>query len=282
MDFTLKIYSQLLGDLQNADYYFQTCKEYMSQACNFEPTQLILLCHDVDKLPHNSLRFAQLEAQKGIKATYYFRMDKHSYNEELILQIANLGHEIGYHYETMDTESSKFHVKASKFGSKVSKEQMEYLIVLAYEEFCINLNIFRAIVEIKTISMHGNPLSPYDNRAIWSKYDYRKLGIIAEPYFDLDFNELYYITDTGRCWDGNLFNVRGKATKENPVTNEEFLDLHFHSTRDIIKAIHEERFPKKAMLNFHPQRWNKCGYSWIKELVLQNAKNQVKRFLVKE
>ena len=105
---------------------------------------------------------------------------------------------------------------------------------------------FRNVVEIKTISIHGSPMSPYDNKAIWSKYDYKILGIIAEPYFDLDFNTIYYITDTGRRWDGHLFNVRDKATKENPLTNEEFLKLNYHATQDIIQAIELGCFPKKS------------------------------------
>jgi hypothetical protein len=70
----------------------------------------------------------------------------------------------------------------------------------------------------------------------------------------VDFDKTFYLTDTGRRWDGHLFNVRDKATKENPLTNEKFLKLRFHSTFDLIRAIEEEELPKKAMLNFHPQR----------------------------
>lgn len=36
------------------------------------------------------------------------------------------------------------------------------------------------------------------------------------------------------------------------------------------------------MLNFHPQRWNDSWFPWAKELVWQNAKNQIKRVLVSE
>ena len=32
---------------------------------------------------------------------------------------------------------------------------------------------------------------------IWDKYDYKKLGIIGEPSFDIDWNEFAYFTDTG-------------------------------------------------------------------------------------
>ena len=37
---------------------------------------------------------------------------------------------------------------------------------------------------------------------IWSKYNYRKLGIIGEPYFDMDFDQFFYLTVTGRRWNG--------------------------------------------------------------------------------
>jgi hypothetical protein len=90
-------------------------------------------------------------------------------------------------------------------------------------------------------------MSKFDNRDIWKKYDYRKLGIFAEPYFDINFNELFYLTDTGRRWDGHLYNVRDKATTANPVTNPEFLKLRFHSTQDIIDAIQRRSATEKPL-----------------------------------
>ena len=33
------------------------------------------------------------------------------------------------------------------------------------------------------------------------KYNYRELDIIAEPYFDVYWNEVYSLTDTGRRWN---------------------------------------------------------------------------------
>lgn len=62
----------------------------------------IILRHDVDKLPENSLRFAQIQHELGIRGSYYFRMVPESFDTDIIKQIANLGHEIGYHYEDID------------------------------------------------------------------------------------------------------------------------------------------------------------------------------------
>ena len=184
MDFTIRRYKALLQALLQQGFSFQTYSEFSEHEDDAlrSALGLIILRHDVDKLPHNSLRFAKIQADIGIKGTYYFRMHPQSWDEGIIKEIAASGHEVGYHYETMDTASAKLKVRSLKF--KVGKENPEYdqLLDLAYEEFCRNLEKFRKIAEIKTISMHGSPLSAFDNRAIWKKYSYKELGLVAEPY----------------------------------------------------------------------------------------------------
>jgi len=50
------------------------------------------------------------------------------------------------------------------------------------------------------------------------KYDFRDYGIIAEPYFDVAFDEVFYLTDTGRRWDGDRVSVRDKIrSRVSPV-----------------------------------------------------------------
>ncbi|MCK9421310.1 MAG: hypothetical protein M0Q38_01805 [Bacteroidales bacterium] len=229
----------------------------------YEFHRIAVFRHDVDAIKQNTLAFSKIQYSLGTVGTYYFRVVPQSYNESVIKQIASMGHEIGYHYETMDTCKGN--------------------IDNAYDEFCRNLEIFRKIVPIETICMHGSPLSKYDNRAIWDKYDYKKLGIIGEPYFDLDFNKTFYLTDTGRRWDGDKYSVRDKPLRsskdEGQRKKEELTWPRYHSTFDIIKALEAGTFPKKVMMTFHPQRWHNNFYDWSKELILQNTKNIIKRIL---
>ena len=42
---------------------------------------------------------AQLEADMGNRGTYYFRIVPESFDPQIIENIAELGHEVGYHYE---------------------------------------------------------------------------------------------------------------------------------------------------------------------------------------
>jgi hypothetical protein len=261
MDFTLHSFIKLIRTLQKQGFSFQTFSEFIEQPKG----KVVLLRHDVDLKPENSLKTAQIESSLGIKGSYYFRIVNESWNEKIIRQIAELGHEIGYHYETMDTMSRKL---------KVKRLNSEQLIDRAYEEFCENLEKFRRIYPIKTICMHGSPLSKYDNRDIWKKYDYQKLGLIGEPFFDIDFKNVLYLTDTGRRWDGMKVSIRDKVL-QTPLQEK----YHFRRTKDIINNI--ATLPNQIMINVHPQRWNNHFLPWIKELLMQNLKNVVKGILVK-
>ena len=57
----------------------------------------------------------------------------------------------------------------------------------------------------------------------------------------------------------------------------------YRTTASMISAIRSEEFPGQLMMTFHPQRWTDNSILWIKELISQNIKNQVKRyFFVKD
>lgn len=240
MDFTITKYSELLNELKGYDF------------------EEFTLRHDVDLKPNNSLRTAQIEAEKGLHGIYYFRAVPESWDEEIIKLIALLGHEIGYHYESLTT-----------CNGDVDK---------AYDDFCKNLEAMRAIVPVRSICMHGSPRSPFDSKDIWKEYDYHALGIESEPYLDTDFSKTFYLTDTGRRWDGYKFSVRDKIPQYQDQWNNQ--GLTFHSTDDVIEGLRKGIIPKRLMLTVHPQRWNPFGTTWCKELFLQNTKNIVKRTIV--
>ena len=155
--------------------------------------------------------------------------------------------------------------------------------------------------------MHGSPLSRWDSRLLWKYYDYHDFGIIGEPYFDVDFDEVLYLTDTGRRWDGGSVSVRDKglgirdeglgedyyedwkvkpvkyrteSRKSQAASREPFPS--FHSTSDIINAAKNGQLPDKIMMTFHPQRWTDKPLPWVKELVWQNVKNVGKYFIVRQ
>lgn len=247
MDFTVKKYTELLQALIKQNYNFQTFDEFLSTPKN----KTIVLRHDVDLMPENSLQFAKIQSKFGIKGSYYFRAVPESWDEDIIKEIANLGHEVGYHYENLT----------------VCKGNYEDAI----NDFEDNLTKLRKLAPVSTICMHGSPMSKFDSKDLWKKVDYKDFGIIGEPYFDIDFNDVYYLTDTGRRWDGDKVSVRDKVN-----TNYK---LSFSTTNDIIQSIIKEELPNQIMFTFHPQRWNDNYFYWIKELIFQKFKNLVKRLI---
>ena len=276
MDFSLTTFTNLLEKPLVKGFSFLTFIDFVEKKIdnNGFPSKCIILRHDVDLKPQNSLQTAIIESKLGIRGSYYFRMVPVSYNVDIIKQIADLGHEIGYHYETMDTASERLRIKSKK----LKEAEKDKLIDAAYEEFCENLEKFRKIYPVKTICMHGSPKSAFDNRDIWKKYDYKQLGIIGEPYFDINFDEFFYLTDTGRCWNGYRYSVRDKMPQQDRWIKD---GLVFRTTNDIIKAVKENRFPEKVMITIHPQRWTNNYIEWTKELISQRVKNIVKWGLIK-
>ena len=256
MDFLLKKYRELLVALQNKGYSTITFEEYLQGK---RPANFVILRHDVDKLPKNSLATARIENSLGIKASYYFRAVPESWDEAIIKEIATLGHEVGYHYESLTT---------------CNGDMSE-----ALHDFKTNLENLRKLAPVATICMHGSPRSKWDSKDLWKNNSYREMGIIGEPYFDVDFSDVFYLTDTGRRWDGFKVSVRDKI----PVHQDQWCreGLVFHSTDDIINAINNGRLPNHVMMTTHPQRWNDKTPPWTKELILQKTKNLVKWILIK-
>lgn len=244
-DFTLHKYEQFLQGALDAGYQLVSYEDYLE---NTYPKALILR-HDVDKKPQNSLKTAQLQHRLGVKGTYYFRAVPGSFDEAVIKQIVDLGHEVGYHYEDL-TICKGDYVKS----------------IVHFEKWLDKLKKF---YPVKTVCMHGSPLSKLDNRKLWDKYNYQDYGVIAEPYFDIDFNKVFYITDTGRKWDGNKVSVRDKV-KSN-------YNLSFHSTDELIAAFKAGKMPNQIMQNIHPQRWSNNAREWMQELLLQRVKNSIKK-----
>ena len=88
MDFTVRKYKELLNLMKDAGYEFQTYTEFI----NAPKSKVIVLRHDVDLKPENSLCFAEIQASIGIKGVYYFRAVNESWNEDIIKRISSLGH----------------------------------------------------------------------------------------------------------------------------------------------------------------------------------------------
>jgi hypothetical protein len=250
LDFTFKKYKELCNAIKKNNYPLLCVRDYFK---NPDRDRFIILRHDVDKIPENAFAMAQLENTLGIKSTYYFRTIKEVFDPEIIKKISELEHEIGYHYETLSEAEGDYNVALKMFEK--------------------DLKTFRKVVEIKTICMHGSPLSKWNNSDLWKKYDYTKYGIIGEPYIAINYDGIGYFTDTGRTWCN-----RG-SVRDNVDDSKEY-GKDVKTTDDLMELIKTQEF-KRLIIVAHPQRWSLKSSKWLKELVAQNIKNVGKDLILK-
>jgi hypothetical protein len=256
-DFTLKLYRKMLEVLKEKEYEFQTFEQFMVS----DSARVIVLRHDVDKYPERALKMAEIENSLGVMASYHFRIDIALGNHGIIQKMVALGHELAYHYEDLSREA-----RTLPEGEERLKE--------AFRNFRKNLNFLRRYYPVKIASMHGDPLQTVDNRDMWEHFSYKSEGVICEPYLDIDYNSVLYLTDTGRRWNGSATNIRDKIPGVNAIATK--AAGSYRTTHEIISAIRSGNITGKIILNIHPQRWNDAMWPWLKELVWQNFKNVIK------
>jgi len=267
-DFTLKRYIQLcyaIKDNYNVlnlyeyflDYYFDNEFDisFIEKSSKSQRRSYAIIRHDVDRNINNALLMAEAEERLGISASYYFRYP-YTFNPEIIRKIKKMGHEIGYHYETL------------------SKARGDYS--LAIKLFEQELEAFREICDVKTICMHGKPTSSYDNRNLWNKYNFSDYGIIGEAY--LSVSNVEYFSDTGRNWNGS------NSLRDNLSDSIKRKDIFFPSkTDELIDYINIGNL-NNLYFTVHPERWidNKLGWSlsYIKDF-LSGTRKKVLRSIIK-
>ena len=283
MDFTIKTYRNLLQVLKIGKYEFQSFAEFIENPAE----KSIILRHDVDERPKNALKMAQAEHELGIRATYYFRIVKISNKPDIIRKIVDLGHEIGYHYEDY-----------SSCDGNMEK---------AIRQFKENLAYFRSYYPVITVCMHGSSMSEHDNRLIWEYAELSEFGLIGEPYLSVNYSQVFYMTDTGRRWDGDKVSVRDKVADNFKVFGSDQVDEiryqksetgnqkliknsklkiknyfsppvprpSYRSTNEIISAIHNGEFPAQVLLQSHTL-WTDSFVQWYWLEVREWLRNNIK------
>ena len=197
---------------------------------------------------------AIIENSMGVKSTYYFRNKPYSFEKNIIREIVQLGHEVGYHYENLsDTKGD---------------------IEKGMEDFKKTLNEFRKTTNVKTVSMHGRPFNKYDNRGLWTSENYlllkNQLGILGEVYIDIDYSDIAYISDTGRNWMKQKSNIRD-IVKSDVIIN-------FESSDELLKFM-ENSSCKKICLQIHPERWVDDPIKWNIQWLIDNSINLAKKIM---
>ena len=179
--------------------------------------------HDVDRKPANAVRMAHLEYMMGVKSTYYFRSVKSSFSPSGMQQIVTLGMRWNYHYED-------YHLSG-------------YDIELAYQSCAENIKKFREIVDVETISMHGSPLSRFNNMDLWNHRSFKDFDVLdyAYPKIGVIFSFSPILVDLLRAEEL----IFGTMSEEKKTEN-------IKSTSDLVNFISTQN-AKQIKISTHPR-----------------------------
>ncbi len=282
-DFTVRKYQEMCRSIEKSGYKTITVSDYLKNNSKYDNSKFIIIRHDIDNkvdLP-TALKMAEYEKSLGIRATYYFRMVRDTYDTELIKTIYNLNHEVGYHYEVLNESKGD--------------------INKAVDLFTHNLDEFRKLVPVTSICQHGGSLGDdtassvkgmlltswkllrgkkeliaYRSNDIWQHEKYEDYNLLGEAYLSLDFDKILYLSDTGLSWDGYENRVLDVINTDYYKEKKQIV----RTTDDLINLINKGQYSKINLL-VHPANWIDPLIPWLKWRSLQYFRNYGKRIFIK-
>ncbi|MCK4858191.1 MAG: hypothetical protein KAT58_09500 [candidate division Zixibacteria bacterium] len=247
-DFTLKMYRRLCWELAESGYISVRMGDYYSVKATSQEAR-VFLRHDIDRRPFSALNLVKIEKEFGLSATYFFRCVGSAFNPQVIAQVHDQGMEVGYHYECLDRAKGNY-----EMALQICKSDLEKL---------------REIAPVVSMAMHGNPLTSYDNRDLWKKYDFHELGIKVAAYLSLDYTQIRYYTDTGRNWDEQRGNLYDQV--DTPAA------VRLTSTPKLIQFLRANK--QDTCILTHPNRWSDNPLTWIGSAIYDHTGNAVKEII---
>jgi hypothetical protein len=244
MDFTLKKYLEVVDAALKAGFAVGAVDDLFE---NRLTRPFVVLRHDVDRKPLNALAMAKAEAKRGVRASYYFRSVPVSFVPAIITEIRDLGHEIGYHYE--DWHEAKYDAD------------------LALRLFEKNLAQLRALAPVKTICMHGSPLSREGNMTIWNHWKFADYDL-RDCILSHDYTGHAFFTDSGRT-----FGVSGANLRDELGNADGYADVR--STQQLCEFL-MARKADRIMISCHPERWSDAALDWSVQFAKDQAVNLIK------
>ncbi len=253
----LGAYLALLDDLRSAGFCCRPVRDYFlarvardtgPAACEKE-TSSAYLRHDVDRLARRAVAMAEAEAARGIHASYYFRCDaRMRFPERAMRRIADLGHEIGFHYESL---------------SRTGGDRAAALALFQHE-----LAACRAIVPVATVAPHGAPFAASANMDLAASIDSEGAELLGDASA-MDFTHMLYVTDTGGIF-GSPYNLRDRPAGQ--YLSEPVAPAHLATWL-------AEHGVARLTLSCHPERWPASRLGLLQARITDAAGNAAKIML---
>ena len=234
-------------------------------ACNVEARldKYLVLKHDVETDVPRALEIAKIEHKYGHKGSYYVQayLLEDPENVKRLQQMQQMGHEISYHYDVMD--SCKGDLDAA---------------ILEFEKNRANFEMVG--FPLKTICQHGNPVM--ERNGYHSNRDFFRNNRVQKLYPNLadimvDYPEKYetdylYFSDAGRKFQ------RIYDPINNDIVNSDDKNVLYEDFDELFAALSERQ---GNIISIHPHRWMKSAFLYAVKAAVFNVVRTAAKILMK-
>ncbi len=223
----------------------------------------LVLKHDVETKVSNAYTIAQIEHKYGHRGSYYVQayLLEEPENIRLLQKMRDMGHEISYHYDVMDSNKGDLQAALCEFEENRKRFEDNSLPVV-------------------TVCQHGNPV--VERVGYHSNRDFFRSEMVQKQYpniADIMVNfktsvptQYKYFSDAGRRFK-NIYD---------PINN----DIEKSEDRDIVledlKALYDALDKTGGnIVSIHPHRWTASAVQYcVKSAVFKAAKAVAKCLMV--
>jgi len=240
MIFTYSRWDEFCRNLAEKGMQSIPTKEITSAISNY-----IVLKHDVETDVAKAYKLATIEQKYCHRGSYYVQAYLlHNENNILMLrEMQQMGHEISYHYDVMDSCKGDFDK--------------------AIKEFADNKQIFEKNgFVIRTVCQHGNPVVERvgytSNRDFFRSERVRALypnitDVMVNLKSDVPTDFVYY-SDAGR-----VFKMIYDPLN-NDIVNSDDKNIAYQNLNELIEALD---FSNGIIISTHPHRWCETAVSYL-------------------
>lgn len=223
LDFTLGAFDEFCQRISVMPVF--TVADYLTHSGPL-PIPFAILRLDVDYRESHGVALARIARDHALRGSFYFRCGAKSFPLDAMREVSELGHEVGYHFETLDT-----------CGGDSKRAEEKFLEHLA--------ELRAAGLAIRTVAAHGSiPTAPTyrSNLDLFLRSPglFERAGILGETTLSIDFSKVTYCSDA--TWRWHRYTAFRPGTKGRPT-----------SLRAIMSGL--AQFETGIYINFHPQQW---------------------------
>ena len=248
MIFVYKYWEQFCKELRDKGYVSIPAREVSGAMESF-----LVLKHDIENTVPKAFRLAEIEHKYGHRGSYY----AHAYllddpkNVELLKQMQDMGHEISYHYDVMDSCHGDFSKAIDEFESNRKR----------FEDLGFHL---------ETVCQHGNPV--VERVGYTSNRDFFRSTKVQELYPEIadimvDYKVKYHLDYTYYSDAGRRFNLIYDPIN-NDIVNSDDKNTPYSDLEELLSSL-----DCKSIISTHPHRWTDSEIHYlVKEKIFRVIK----------